>query len=30
VCEDVDWINMGQDRVKWHVIMNTVMNFQVI
>jgi hypothetical protein len=25
-CEGVDWVQLGQDRVKWRALVNTVMN----
>jgi hypothetical protein len=27
--ENVDWINLSQDREKWHSVVNTVMNLRV-
>jgi hypothetical protein len=27
--EDVDWINLAQDRDRWQALVNTVMNLQV-
>jgi hypothetical protein len=27
--EDVDWIELEQDRIQWRVIVNTVMNILV-
>jgi hypothetical protein len=30
VCDDVDWINMDQDRVKSRDRVNTIMNLQVL
>jgi len=28
-CEDMDWIHLAQDSVKWLVLVNTVMNIWV-
>jgi hypothetical protein len=28
-CEDVDWIQLTQDRIQWHARMNTAMNLLV-
>ena len=27
--EDMGWINLAQDRVKWQAVVNVVMKFQV-
>jgi hypothetical protein len=27
--EDMDWINLAGNRVKWQAVMNTVMNLQI-
>jgi hypothetical protein len=27
--DDMDWINLAQDREQWRALVNTVMNFQV-
>jgi hypothetical protein len=27
--ENVDWINLSQDRAKWYSVVNTVMNLRV-
>jgi len=29
-CEDVDWINLAQDREHWRALVNTVMNLREI
>jgi len=29
LCEGVDWMQLGQDRVHWPAVVNTVMNFRV-
>jgi hypothetical protein len=28
-CENVDWIQLAQDKDKWRVLVNKVMNFRV-
>ena len=28
--EDVDWIYLAEDRYRWRVVVNAVMNFQVM
>jgi hypothetical protein len=28
-CDDVDWIDLAQDRDQWRALMNTVMNLRV-
>jgi hypothetical protein len=28
-CEDVDWIQLAEDRIVWWAVVNTVMNFWV-
>jgi len=28
-CEDVDWIHLSQDRVKWQAVVDTVMNLRI-
>lgn len=28
-CEDLDWINLAQDRVKWSALLNKKLNFRV-
>jgi hypothetical protein len=28
-CEDVDWVKLAQDKDRWRVVVNTVMNFGV-
>jgi hypothetical protein len=28
-CDDMGWINLGQDRNQWRALVNTVMNFRV-
>jgi hypothetical protein len=28
-CEDVDWIHLSQDRVKWLAVVDTVMNLRI-
>jgi hypothetical protein len=28
-CEDVDWVHLTQDRVKWYALVNMVMNLWV-
>jgi hypothetical protein len=27
--EDLDWIDLAQDRYRWHAVVNVVINFQV-
>jgi hypothetical protein len=29
VFEDVEWINLAQDRVRWQALVNTIMNLRV-
>jgi hypothetical protein len=28
-CDDVDWIDMAQDRDQWRALVNTVLNLRV-
>lgn len=28
-CEDLYWIHLAQDRVKWSALLNTTLNFRV-
>jgi hypothetical protein len=28
-CEDIDWIDLAQNRDRWRALVNAVMNFQV-
>ena len=28
-CEDMDWIQLAQDRDRWHALVNVVMNLRV-
>jgi hypothetical protein len=28
-CDDMDWIDLAQDRDQWRTIVNTVMNLRV-
>jgi hypothetical protein len=28
-CDGMDWIDLGQDRVQWRALVNTVMNLRV-
>jgi hypothetical protein len=28
-CEDMDWIDMAQDRDRWQALVNAIMNLQV-
>jgi hypothetical protein len=28
-CEDVDWIELVEDRIQWQALVNTVINLQV-
>jgi hypothetical protein len=30
VCESVDWNHLAQDRDKWRVLVNTVMNLEFL
>jgi len=29
ICEDMDWIDVAQDRDRWQALVNTVMNLRV-
>jgi hypothetical protein len=29
-CEDMDWIDVAQDRDRWRALVNAVMNFQAL
>jgi hypothetical protein len=29
-CEDVDWIDMAQNKAQWRALVNMVMNLQVL